>query len=193
MPGDDRKALRFKLIKEEVAEVEEAFEEGNLENLAKELIDLLYVIDGCAIECGLQKHVSIFHDSTDRVNDLFQSSKHGVKEIGSVAQNTQAERKRFTENSLFAIDQAFADNDVISLNKALGELIFIVNDYFNVTRLEQDIKKCHEEVHSSNMSKLGADGKPLYREDGKVLKGPNYFQANLSKIIHDQANQIQTS
>jgi len=40
-----------------------------------------------------------------------------------------------------------------------------------------------DEIQNSNMSKLGADGKPIYREDGKVLKGPNYFKPDLKKII----------
>jgi len=42
-----------------------------------------------------------------------------------------------------------------------------------------------DEVHRSNMSKLGEDGKPIYREDGKIMKGPNYFKPNIDKIIHD--------
>ena len=46
-----------------------------------------------------------------------------------------------------------------------------------------DLDKCFDEVQSSNMSKLGADGKPIYNESGKVMKGPNYFQPNLRKFI----------
>jgi len=46
-----------------------------------------------------------------------------------------------------------------------------------------DLDKCFDEVQASNMSKLGADGKPIYNESGKVMKGPNYFQPNLRKFI----------
>ena len=46
-----------------------------------------------------------------------------------------------------------------------------------------DLDKCFDEVQRSNMSKLGADGKPIYNEHGKVMKGPNYFQPNLKKFI----------
>ena len=46
-----------------------------------------------------------------------------------------------------------------------------------------DLDKCFQEVHASNMSKLGDDGKPIYREDGKVLKGPNFFEPNLEKYV----------
>lgn len=48
-----------------------------------------------------------------------------------------------------------------------------------------DIDGAYREVHASNMSKLGADGKPLYREDGKVLKGPNYKVANMRRFVPD--------
>jgi predicted HAD superfamily Cof-like phosphohydrolase len=46
-----------------------------------------------------------------------------------------------------------------------------------------NLDKCFDEVQASNMSKLGADGKPIYNESGKVMKGPNYFEPNLRKFI----------
>ena len=46
-----------------------------------------------------------------------------------------------------------------------------------------DLDKCFDEVQASNMSKLGADGKPIYNESGKVMKGPNYFEPNLRKFV----------
>ena len=46
-----------------------------------------------------------------------------------------------------------------------------------------DLDKCYEEVQNSNMSKLGNDGKPIYNEKGKVMKGPNYFKPDLSKFV----------
>ena len=46
-----------------------------------------------------------------------------------------------------------------------------------------DLDRCFDEVQASNMSKLGADGKPIYNESGKVMKGPNYFEPNLRKFI----------
>ena len=47
------------------------------------------------------------------------------------------------------------------------------------------IDECFEEVHNSNMSKLGADEKPIYREDGKVLKGPNFYEPNLKGVLYE--------
>ena len=49
--------------------------------------------------------------------------------------------------------------------------------------MQYKIEEVFEEIQRSNMSKLGADGKPIYREDGKVLKGPNYFKPNIEAII----------
>lgn len=66
------------------------------------------------------------------------------------------------------------------LAKELSDLLYVVYDtaeYFNI-----DIDRAFDEVHRSNMSKLGEDGKPLYREDGKVLKGPNYQPPKLDWI-----------
>jgi predicted HAD superfamily Cof-like phosphohydrolase len=51
--------------------------------------------------------------------------------------------------------------------------------------MQHKIEEVFDEIHRSNMSKLGEDGKPLYREDGKVLKGPNYFRPDIKKIIGD--------
>ena len=63
----------------------------------------------------------------------------------------------------------------------------LINIKDGVTPSAGDIKKAREkifdEIQKSNMSKLDADGKPIYREDGKVMKGPNYFKPNLKKIL----------
>jgi len=49
--------------------------------------------------------------------------------------------------------------------------------------MQHIIEEIFEEIQASNMSKLGADGKPIYREDGKVMKGPNYFKPNIGAIL----------
>jgi len=71
--------------------------------------------------------------------------------------------------------------DIIDVADALGD-IRVVTDGANLTWgfPQQEIL---EEIHASNMSKLGEDGKPIYREDGKILKGPNYCKPNIEKIL----------
>tara|TARA_A100001011_G_scaffold11017_1_gene12135 strand:+ start:314 stop:685 length:372 start_codon:yes stop_codon:yes gene_type:complete len=73
-------------------------------------------------------------------------------------------------------------------NKDLKETVDALTDILYVTygaghAFGVDLDKCFEEVQKSNMSKLGNDGKPIYNESGKVMKGPNYFKPNLSKFL----------
>ncbi len=85
---------------------------------------------------------------------------------------------------LAEIDMAMADcthvEDLPDLAKELADLLYVVYDTSAAFGL--DIDRVFAEVHSSNMSKLDADGKPIYREDGKVLKGPNYQSPNLGWV-----------
>ena len=73
-------------------------------------------------------------------------------------------------------------------NKDLKETVDALTDILYVTygaghAFGVDLDKCFEEVQKSNMSKLDNDGKPIYNESGKVMKGPNYFKPNLSKFL----------
>ena len=66
------------------------------------------------------------------------------------------------------------------LAKELADLLYVV--YGTAVTFDIDIDRAFAEVHKSNMSKLGVDGKPIYRDDGKVLKGPNYREADMSWV-----------
>ena len=74
-------------------------------------------------------------------------------------------------------------------NKDLKETVDALTDILYVTygaghAFGVDLDKCFEEVQNSNMSKLGENGKPIYNESGKVMKGPNYFKPDLSKFVN---------
>jgi len=71
--------------------------------------------------------------------------------------------------------------DVVQIADALGDLAYVV--YGAALAFGIDLDAVVDEIHRSNMSKLGADGKPIYREDRKVLKGPNYFPPNLKEVL----------
>jgi len=71
--------------------------------------------------------------------------------------------------------------DMIEIADALTDILYVVYGAGHAFGI--DLDECYHEVHRSNMSKLGADGKPIYREDGKILKGPNYFHPNLEDIL----------
>jgi predicted HAD superfamily Cof-like phosphohydrolase len=67
------------------------------------------------------------------------------------------------------------------LLKELADLVYVCNQM--AAAFGWDLQVAHNRVHASNMSKLGEDGNPIYREDGKILKGPNYFEPNLSDLV----------
>jgi predicted HAD superfamily Cof-like phosphohydrolase len=71
--------------------------------------------------------------------------------------------------------------DIVEIADALTDILYVVYGAGHAFGI--DLDECYREVHRSNMSKLGEDGKPIYREDGKVLKGPNYFHPNLKDIL----------
>lgn len=71
--------------------------------------------------------------------------------------------------------------DVVAAADALGDLEYVVNGM--ALGMGIDLPAIVKEVHRSNMTKLGADGKPIYREDGKILKGPDYEQPDLRKVL----------
>ena len=70
--------------------------------------------------------------------------------------------------------------DIVEIADALTDILYVVYGAGHAFGL--DLDACYREVHSSNMSKLGADGKPIYREDGKVLKGPHYRSPDLTQF-----------
>ena len=75
------------------------------------------------------------------------------------------------------------NNDLVEVADALGDMLYILCGTIIEHGLAHKIDEVFEEIQRSNMSKLGADGKPIYREDGKVLKGPNYFKPDIAGIL----------
>ena len=74
-------------------------------------------------------------------------------------------------------------NDNVEIADAITDILYIAFGIVTKHNLDDKIEALFDEVHSSNMSKLGADGKPIYRNDGKVLKGPLYFKPDLKKVL----------
>ena len=79
--------------------------------------------------------------------------------------------------------EAANNNDLVEVADALGDMLYILCGTIIEHGMQDKIEEVFDEIQRSNMSKLGKDGKPIYREDGKVMKGPNYFKPNISKII----------
>ena len=85
------------------------------------------------------------------------------------------------EEELEELKEAIENKDVVGVADALTDILYVT--YGAGAAFGIDLDKCFEEVHYSNMSKLDRDGRPIYREDGKILKGPDYFEPNLEKIV----------
>lgn len=79
------------------------------------------------------------------------------------------------------LSEALEAGDVVEVADALTDMAYLI--YGTALEFGIDLNACFAEVHRSNMSKLGADGKPIYREDGKVMKGPNYSPPDLSAAL----------
>jgi predicted HAD superfamily Cof-like phosphohydrolase len=80
--------------------------------------------------------------------------------------------------------EAASNNDLVEVADALGDMLYILCGTIIEHGMQHKIEDVFNEIQQSNMSKLGNDGEPIYREDGKVLKGPNYFKPNIEGILN---------
>jgi predicted HAD superfamily Cof-like phosphohydrolase len=76
------------------------------------------------------------------------------------------------------------NRDLVEVADALGDMLYILCGTIIEHGMQHKIEEVFDEIQKSNMSKLGADGKPIFREDGKVLKGPNYFKPDINSILN---------
>ncbi len=79
--------------------------------------------------------------------------------------------------------EAATNNDMVEVADALGDMLYILCGTILEHGMQYKIEEVFNEIQRSNMSKLGADGRPIYREDGKVLKGPNYSKPDIASIL----------
>ena len=91
--------------------------------------------------------------------------------------------KKMKEENEEYLDAA-QKNDLVEVADALGDMLYILCGTILSHGMQHKITEVFNEIQRSNMSKLGDDGKPIYREDGKVLKGPNYFKPNIGSILY---------
>ena len=85
------------------------------------------------------------------------------------------------KEELQELNEAMNNNDLLEVADALTDILYVTYGAGHAFGI--DLDKCFEEVQNSNMSKLGENGKPIYNESGKVMKGPNYFKPDLSKFV----------
>ena len=85
------------------------------------------------------------------------------------------------KEELDELQEAMKNNDLLEVADALTDILYVTYGAGHAFGI--DLDRCFEEVQNSNMSKLDENGKPIYNESGKVMKGPNYFKPDLSKFV----------
>ena len=122
------------------------------------------------------QHVKAFHNA-------FGIKNHETPN-GNVNKETFLLRHRLMHEENEEYLEACQSGDLVEIADALGDMMYILCGTILSHGLQANIEHIFEEIQRSNMSKLGTDGKPIYREDGKILKGPNYFKPNIERILH---------
>lgn len=106
------------------------------------------------------------------------------KEINpNLDQSTIDLRFRLMEEENLEYLEAAKNNDIVEIADALGDILYILCGTILAHGLQHKIVEVFNEIQRSNMSKLDINGKPVIREDGKILKGPNYFKPNIKGIL----------
>tara|TARA_B110000977_G_scaffold72410_1_gene98074 strand:+ start:570 stop:959 length:390 start_codon:yes stop_codon:yes gene_type:complete len=122
----------------------------------------------------------------DAVKAFHEAFKINVNYEPTINVSDQIKELRFNlmkeENEEY--QEAIQNNDLIEVADALGDMLYILCGTILTHGMQHKITEVFEEIQRSNMSKLGADGNPIYREDGKVMKGPNYFKPDIKAILN---------
>ena len=125
-------------------------------------------------------------DKIQAVKDFHEAFKIGYRDTPMANLGTDKNMLRYKlmreENEEYL--DAANDNDLVEVADALGDMLYILCGTIIEHGLQHKIEEVFEEIQRSNMSKLGDDGQPIYREDGKVLKGPNYFKPKIEEILN---------
>ena len=118
----------------------------------------------------------------EKVGEFMKTFGQEVKSKSSLSSDKiNILRINLIEEELDELKQAINQKNLLEVADALTDILYVTYGAGHAFGINLD--KCFEEVQNSNMSKLGDDGKPIYNEQGKVLKGPNYFKPDLSKFL----------
>jgi len=131
------------------------------------------------------KNQPIMKDKLKAVQQFHDAFKIGYRTSLKANLGTAKNTLRFDlmkeENEEYL--EAANNNDMVEVADALGDMLYILCGTIIEHGMQHKIEAVFEEIQRSNMSKLGEDGQPIYREDGKVLKGPNYFKPRIQQIL----------
>ncbi len=118
----------------------------------------------------------------EKVRKFMETFGQEIKEKAEFPnQKTTSLRYDLINEELEELKEAIKKKDIKEVADALTDILYVTYGAGHAFGI--DLDKCFEEVQNSNMSKLGIDGKPIYNNNGKVMKGPNYFEPNLNKFV----------
>ena len=118
----------------------------------------------------------------EKVKQFMQTFGQEVKTKPSFSdEKTNQLRLDLITEELEELKHAMSSKDLLEVADALTDILYVTYGAGHAFGI--DLDKCFDEVQNSNMSKLDEDGKPIYNESGKVMKGPNYFKPDLSKFV----------
>ena len=119
----------------------------------------------------------------DKVGTFMKTFGQEVKTKPSFSTNKINKlRLDLIKEELRELTEAMNNNDLLEVADALTDILYVTYGAGHAFGINLD--RCFEEVQNSNMSKLDENGKPIYNESGKVMKGPNYFKPDLSKFVN---------
>ena len=119
----------------------------------------------------------------NKVKAFMNTYGQDVKEKAEFPENKIVQlRIDLIEEELNELKEAIKNKDIVEVADALTDILYVTYGAGHSFGVKLD--ECFDEVQRSNMSKLGEDGKPIYNDSGKVMKGPNYFAPNLKKIVN---------
>ena len=202
--------LRIDLIKEELEELTEAINKKDLLEVADALTDILYVtygaghafgidLDRCFEEVQNSNMSKLDENGKPIYNKLLKTYRSNMSNFSKVGtfmktfgQEVKSEpslssekinklRIELIKEELEELTEAMNKKDLLEVADALTDILYVTYGAGHAFGI--DLDKCFEEVQNSNMSKLGENGKPIYNDAGKVMKGPNYFKPDLSKFV----------
>ena len=118
----------------------------------------------------------------EKVGNFMKTFNQEVKTTPGLSSNKiNSLRLSLINEELEELKKAMSENNILEVADALTDILYVTYGAGHAFGINLD--KCFNEVQESNMSKLGENGKPIYNEHGKVMKGPKYFKPELSKFI----------
>lgn len=116
------------------------------------------------------------------VKTFHEKFLHPLSERPTLSVNQELRHKLMAEENDEYLE-ACKNKDLVEIADALGDQLYILCGTILAHGMQDIIENVFDEIHRSNMSKLGADGKPIYREDSKIIKGPHYSKPELKQFL----------